>query len=324
MGYVSFFQNFVQIFVLMVAWVIVLVAFFILAVQIFITLIEFKLTTLAGFVLIPFALFNKTSFLAEKVLGNIVASGIKILVLAVIVGIGSGLFSQFTSGFSDQPTITEALSLVLGALSLMGLSIFGPGIATGLVSGAPQLGAGAAVGTGLAAAGLGAAGFMGATAGLSGGGERDRSWRADDCGRCPRRRASRRQHIDGLRPGSRDIRPKRSWGCRGWPWRRGQSRRIRSGPAGPSGHVACGRGDAIEPCRGPRRRLDGDGRSVTRRRHAASSERRVLRGIAIVGCRAAGLGRSHEAQPSHAPRRHHRRPCRSLRRSWRRLRLRFS
>ncbi|MDK1492947.1 P-type conjugative transfer protein TrbL [Sinorhizobium sp. 7-81] len=166
MGYVSFFENFVQIFVLMTAWVIVLVAFFILAIQIFITLIEFKLTTLAGFVLIPFAFFNKTAFLAEKVLGNIVASGVKILVLAVIVGIGSGLFSQFTAGFSEQPTISEALSLVLGALALMGLSIFGPGIATGLVSGAPQLGAGAAVGTGLAAAGLGAAGYVGARAGM--------------------------------------------------------------------------------------------------------------------------------------------------------------
>ncbi|TGT41918.1 P-type conjugative transfer protein TrbL [Mesorhizobium sp. M4B.F.Ca.ET.169.01.1.1] len=169
MGYVSFFENFVQIAVLMIAWAIVLIAFFILAVQIFVTLIEFKLTTLAGFVLIPFALFNRTAFLAEKVLGNIVASGVKILVLAVIVGIGSGLFGEFTQGFgAEQPTITDALSLVLGALSLMGLSIFGPGIATGLVSGAPQLGAGAAVGTSLAAAGLGAAGAMGARAGLGG------------------------------------------------------------------------------------------------------------------------------------------------------------
>jgi type IV secretion system protein TrbL len=168
MGYISFFENFVQIMVLMIAWAIVLIVFFILAVQIFITLLEFKLTTLAGFVLLPFALFNKTAFLAEKVLGNIVASGVKILVLAVIVGIGSGLFSEFTSGFSGAPTITDALALVLGALSLMGLSIFGPGVATGLVSGAPQLGAGAAVGTGLAVAGIGAAGVMGATAGLSG------------------------------------------------------------------------------------------------------------------------------------------------------------
>ncbi|MER8929863.1 P-type conjugative transfer protein TrbL [Mesorhizobium sp. M0633] len=169
MGYVSFFENFVQIVVLMIAWAIVLIAFFVLAVQIFVTLVEFKLTTLAGFVLIPFALFNRTAFLAEKVLGNIVASGVKILVLAVIVGIGSGLFGEFTQGFgAEQPTITDALSLVLGALSLMGLSIFGPGIATGLVSGAPQLGAGAAVGTSLAVGGLGVAGAMGARAAIGG------------------------------------------------------------------------------------------------------------------------------------------------------------
>ena len=64
MGYVSFFENFVQIAVLLFAWVVVLLAFFILAIQLFITLIEFKLTTLAGFVLIPFGLFGKTDFAA--------------------------------------------------------------------------------------------------------------------------------------------------------------------------------------------------------------------------------------------------------------------
>jgi len=165
MGFVSFFENFIQISILLFAWLVVLLSFFILAIQLFVTLIEFKLTCLAGFVLIPFALFNKTAFLAEKVLGNIVASGVKILVLAVIVGIGTGLFGEFTQGFGgDQPTITDAMALVLAALALMGLSIFGPGIATGLVSGAPQLGAGSAVGTGLAVAGIGAAGLMGGRA----------------------------------------------------------------------------------------------------------------------------------------------------------------
>lgn len=167
MGFTSFFANFVQIAVLMVSWLLVLIAFFILAVQLFVTLLEFKLTTLAGFILIPFALFNKTAFLAEKVLGNVVASGVKVMVLAVIVGIGTGLFSQFTTAYAGgQPTIEQALSVVLAALAMLGLGIFGPGIATGLVSGAPQLGAGAAVGTGLAVAGTAMAG--GAALGLAG------------------------------------------------------------------------------------------------------------------------------------------------------------
>ena len=162
MGYVSFFENFIQIIVLMFAWAMVLLAFFILAIQLFITLIEFKLTTLAGFVLIPFGLFGKTAFLAERVLGNVVSSGVKVLVLAVIIGIGSSLFGEFTAGFGgDQPNIEEAMAIVLAALSLLGLGIFGPGIANGLISGGPQLSMGAAVGTGLVAGGVTAVGMAG-------------------------------------------------------------------------------------------------------------------------------------------------------------------
>jgi type IV secretion system protein TrbL len=166
MGYIAFFENFIQIVVLLFAWVMVLLAFFILAIQLFVTLIEFKLTTLAGFVLIPFGLFGKTAFLAERVLGNVVSSGVKVLVLAVVIGIGSTLFAEFTRGFGgNQPSVEDAMAIVLAALSLLGLGIFGPGIANGLISGGPQLGAGAAIGTGLAAGGAVVAG--GAAAGLA-------------------------------------------------------------------------------------------------------------------------------------------------------------
>ena len=159
MGWVSFFENFVQIACLLFAWVLILLAFFILAIQLFVTLIEFKLTTLAGFVLIPFGLFGKSAFMAERVLGNVISSGIKILVLAVIIGIGSTLFSEFTAGFGGAtPSIDDAMAIVLAALSLLGLGIFGPGIANGIVSGGPQLGAGSAVGTGLVVGGAAMAG----------------------------------------------------------------------------------------------------------------------------------------------------------------------
>lgn len=170
MGWVSFFENFIQIACLLFAWALILLAFFILAVQLFVTLIEFKLTTLAGFVLIPFGLFGKSAFMAERVLGNVISSGIKVLVLAVIIGIGSTLFSEFTAGFNGAtPSIDDAMTIVLAALALLGLGIFGPGIANGLVSGGPQLGAGAAVGTGLAAGGMVAAGAATVGAVASGG-----------------------------------------------------------------------------------------------------------------------------------------------------------
>lgn len=157
-GFPEVFANLDVISVLFLAWLVVIVSFFVLAVQLFVTLIEFKLTTLAGFVLVPFALWNKTAFLAERVLGNVVSSGIKVLVLAVIVGIGSGLFAEFQTPPGAEPSIDHALVIMLASLTLLGLGIFGPGIATGLVSGAPQLGAGAAAGTALGVAGLAVAG----------------------------------------------------------------------------------------------------------------------------------------------------------------------
>lgn len=154
LGFPSFFSNFVTIAIILLAWIIVLFAFFILAIQLFVTIIEFKLTTLAGFVLVPFALWNKTSFLAERVLGNVMASGVKLMVLAIIIGIGATIFGTVTSTFTPgSVTLEQAASTILGSLSLLALGIFGPNIATGLVSGAPQLGAGAAVATAAGAAG---------------------------------------------------------------------------------------------------------------------------------------------------------------------------
>src|SRR5690606_40098977 len=79
-------------------------------------------------------------------------SGVKVLVLAVIVGIGSGLFSEFQV-HPEEPSVDYALVIMLASLSLLALGIFGPGIATGLVSGGPQLGAGSMAGAAVGAVG---------------------------------------------------------------------------------------------------------------------------------------------------------------------------
>lgn len=173
-GPIGFFENFIEIAVLVIAWIIVILAFFILAIQLFVTILEFKLTSLAGFVLVPFALWNRTSFLAERVLGSVISSGIKVMVLAVIVGIGSNYFANFTSAITaGEVSIEQAVSLMLASLTIFGLAIFGPSVASGLVAGAPQLGAGSAVATAALAGGglaMAGAGAVGAARGLAGAG----------------------------------------------------------------------------------------------------------------------------------------------------------
>lgn len=172
LGPIAFFHNFVIISVMLIAWAVILVAFFILAIQLFITILEFKLVTLAGFVLVPFALWNRTAFLAERVLGHVITSGIKLMVLAVIIGIGSTLFTAVTEAFNtgEDVTLAQVMGTVLAAAVFLWLGFFGPGIASGLVTGAPQLGAGSAAGT-VAAIGAGTvlagAGGMMAARGVS-------------------------------------------------------------------------------------------------------------------------------------------------------------
>ncbi|NHK27115.1 P-type conjugative transfer protein TrbL [Parvularcula flava] len=172
LGPVSFFYNFIMIAVMFVAWGVIMAAFFVLAVQLFITILEFKLTTLAGFVLVPFALWNRTSFLAERVLGNVITAGIKLMVLAIVIGIGSTLFGSVTDAFrtGEDVTLAQLMGTVLASIVFFWMGVFAPGIAAGLVTGAPQLGAGSAAGAaagvagGTLVAGMGTRAAIGAAA----------------------------------------------------------------------------------------------------------------------------------------------------------------
>jgi type IV secretion system protein TrbL len=110
-------------------------------------------------VLVPFALFGQTAFLAERVLGNVISSGIKLMVLATVVGIGASIFGTLVRPTSEI-TLAQAASTILAAIAVFGLALFIPGLAAGLVSGAPQLGAGSAVATTAALGGSAVAGGL--------------------------------------------------------------------------------------------------------------------------------------------------------------------
>ena len=70
------------------------------------------------------------------------------MVLAVIIGIGSTLFASVTDAFRTEGDVTlaQVMGTVLAAIVFFWMGIFAPGIASGLITGAPQLGAGSAAG----------------------------------------------------------------------------------------------------------------------------------------------------------------------------------
>lgn len=164
--------NITDAFILGLAMIGIMLAFAVLALQIIVALLEFKIVTLGGFVLLPFGIWSKSAFLAERPLGYVVSSGLKVLALAIVVSGARTIFDQLQP--SANPDIYEALSILVAALLLAMLAIFIPNLASALVTGGPALGAGAAVTGALAvggatvAAGAGLAAVGGTAAKLAG------------------------------------------------------------------------------------------------------------------------------------------------------------
>lgn len=162
--------NMTDALILGLAMIGIMLAFAVLALQIIVSLLEFKIVTLGGFVLLPFGIWNKSAFLAERPLGYVVSSGLKVLALAIVVSGARTIFDQLQP--SANPDIYEALTILVAAILLAMLALFIPNLASALVTGGPALGAGAALTGALAVGGAGAlagAGIAGAGA-MAGGG----------------------------------------------------------------------------------------------------------------------------------------------------------
>ncbi len=147
----------------------IMMAFAVLAFQIIVTLLEFKIVTLGGFILLPFGILSKAAFMAERPLGYVVSSGLKVLALAIIISGAQTVFAQLIP--SPEPDIYEALTILTASIILAMLALFAPNLAAALVSGGPALGAGALAVGGLAvggAAGVAAATIAGVGAAAAG------------------------------------------------------------------------------------------------------------------------------------------------------------
>lgn len=156
--------NLTDALILGLAMIGIILAFAVLALQIIVTLLEFKIVTLGGFVLLPFGIWSKSAFLAERPLGFVVSSGLKVLALAIVVSGARSIFDQLQP--SANPDLYEALAILAASLLLAMLALFVPNLAAALVTGGPALGAGAAAAGGLAVAGAAALGG-GAVAGAA-------------------------------------------------------------------------------------------------------------------------------------------------------------
>ncbi|SHE23303.1 type IV secretion system protein [methanotrophic endosymbiont of Bathymodiolus puteoserpentis (Logatchev)] len=144
-----------------ILFLVVMVIFLLLAIQVFITVLEFYLIVAIVSIFLPFGLMKHTKFLAEKSIGAVISSGIKMMVLSFILSVSGPVILAAALGF--DPSLNEIFSLILTVGAIGFLSWNAPGIAAGLIAGSPSLSAGTAVQNTVAG------GFMaaGAAAGLA-------------------------------------------------------------------------------------------------------------------------------------------------------------
>jgi type IV secretion system protein TrbL len=153
----------------------IFLAFLWTAAQLLVAQIESSIAIGAGIILMGFGGSRWTTDMATKYKQYVVATGVKLMLMYIIVGTGATLFDDIKLVRGEQ-FLSSMLVAAGSALMYAFLATKVPAMASGMMSGSPSMSAGdlmgAAIGAGAAIAGLGAAGAaMGkAGAGALGGG----------------------------------------------------------------------------------------------------------------------------------------------------------
>lgn len=129
--------DFVPLVTIFIAAFLVMLGFFVLALQLFVALIAFKLGSLAAFVALPWGVFSGTAWVAERPLGWVVGSAIRLFILALIASVSIAFVSSLPATFSLDAG--GALNVLLFGVTMIMLSWFGPQLASEVVTGQPHL-----------------------------------------------------------------------------------------------------------------------------------------------------------------------------------------
>lgn len=166
-GINDFFTNFGIIMAAYFGAGLIILAFIIICLQIFITFVEFYVFALLALFFLAFAVFSKTSFISEKVIGGVISYGVKLMVLACILSAIGPIINSFSITVNETPTYDSIIGACAGCLCLAFMTWQAPAVAAGLMAGSPSLSAGTVASNAMAGAAGTVAGGMATRAALS-------------------------------------------------------------------------------------------------------------------------------------------------------------
>ncbi len=130
--------NIARLFPLMLMAMIMLMSYAFMALQIALTVLEFYIVSSLAILFLPFGINKKLSFLADKAIAGIIASGFKMMVMAAVTGASIRVLSSLTSTINDITMVS--MFSYMGATMLIAMIMWrAPAIASGMISGTSNL-----------------------------------------------------------------------------------------------------------------------------------------------------------------------------------------
>ncbi|HXX68320.1 MAG TPA: P-type conjugative transfer protein TrbL [Polyangiaceae bacterium] len=129
----------------------IMACFVLMAINIFLAVLEYYLFVACVGILLPFALFGPTRFLAERAIGAVVATGIKLMVLSFITSV----LDPILRGMHFQGpeiALNELWAMLLTLCAMTALCWKAPALAASVLGGTPHLGGSEVVAAGAAGA----------------------------------------------------------------------------------------------------------------------------------------------------------------------------
>jgi len=117
----------------------ILACFLIMAINVFLAVLEYYVFAALAGIFLPFGLLSPTKFLAEKAIGAVVSSAVKLMVLGLVISVIDPVLSSIHFQ-GPQITFNELWSVFLTVCALMFLCWKAPSLAGSLLGGSPHLG----------------------------------------------------------------------------------------------------------------------------------------------------------------------------------------
>lgn len=142
LGPVAIFFHFFEVLFYLFAIILIILAFTVLALHIFFAQIEYLVLSVAAWFTIPFAAFNKTSFIATKGIGYVASVGLRVLALSLLAAFSAVALVMFESAKIEG--LSTAFGMIVLAAALLVTNMKAPAAAAALINSGPVMDAGMA------------------------------------------------------------------------------------------------------------------------------------------------------------------------------------